>query len=134
MSPPPIGDLPFEVTRTSVFLVSRVPASASSTFCVPCVQVPATSILPLPISFLLQVQASPSPFDSALATSSLSPCSCVRHCSVPLSAAICFDSWFFTLSGTPGLSTLTCLMSLFQFPTSCFPAPDHLPPEDALVR
>src|SRR3546814_12808522 len=59
MSPPPIGDLPFEVTRTSLFLVSRVPARASSTFCAPCVQVPATSILPLPISFLLQVQASP---------------------------------------------------------------------------
>src|SRR3546814_10417896 len=30
MSPPPIGDLPFEVTRTSLFLVSRVPARARS--------------------------------------------------------------------------------------------------------
>src|SRR3546814_16685560 len=56
MSPPPIGDLPFEVTRTSLFLVSRVPSRASSTFCAPCVQVHATALLPLPSSFLLQVQ------------------------------------------------------------------------------
>ena len=56
---PPVGAAVLVVIVMSVFFDSTVPAIARSTFWPFAVQVPATSILPPPISFFDQVQASP---------------------------------------------------------------------------
>src|SRR3546814_9939464 len=56
---PPVGAAVLVVIVMSVFFGSIVPAMARSTFWPLAVQVPATSILPPPIAFFVQVQASP---------------------------------------------------------------------------